>query len=54
MLFSGSIRMNLDPFQQYNDDAIWTVLEYAHLKTFVQSLDNQLHHQITDSGGNIR
>lgn len=46
--------MNLDPFQIYDDDAIWTALESAHLKTFVQSLDNQLHHQITDSGKNIR
>ncbi|EDV20621.1 uncharacterized protein TRIADDRAFT_31533, partial [Trichoplax adhaerens] len=53
VLFSGSIRMNLDPFNEYDDKTIWTALEHAYLKTFVQSLDNQLNHQITDSGGNI-
>ena len=27
MLFGGSIRYNLDPFQVYNDNDIWRALE---------------------------
>ena len=32
VLFSGSLRMNLDPFEMYSDDQIWMALEHAHLK----------------------
>ena len=32
VLFSGSLRMNLDPFEMYTDAQIWTALEHAHLK----------------------
>nr|KAG5700435.1 hypothetical protein BaRGS_010348 [Batillaria attramentaria] len=35
VLFSGSLRMNLDPFDQYTDEQIWRALEHAHLKKFV-------------------
>ena len=27
MLFSGTIRYNLDPFNEYGDDQLWNVLE---------------------------
>ena len=27
MLFSGSVRYNLDPFEQYSDADLWDVLE---------------------------
>ena len=27
VLFSGSIRYNLDPFNQYNDDKLWKALQ---------------------------
>ena len=29
MLFSGTIRYNLDPFEQYDDHIIWKTLEYV-------------------------
>jgi len=31
-LNEGTIRHNLDPFGQYDDDALWRALEKAHLK----------------------
>ena len=36
VLFSGSLRMNLDPFGIHSDDQIWRALEHAHLKHFVK------------------
>lgn len=38
VLFSGTLRMNLDPFEAYTDDDIWRSLEHAHLKAFVKGL----------------
>lgn len=35
VLFSGSLRMNLDPFESYSDYEIWRALEHAHLKSYV-------------------
>lgn len=54
MLFSGSLRMNLDPFDQYSDSQIWAALEHAHLKTFVSGLDDGLEHECGEGGQNLR
>jgi len=32
ILFSGSIRYNLDPFNQYSDDEIWNALGRVHMR----------------------
>uniref|UniRef100_A0A5F8GC72 Multidrug resistance-associated protein 1 n=1 Tax=Monodelphis domestica TaxID=13616 RepID=A0A5F8GC72_MONDO len=53
VLFSGSLRMNLDPFDQYSDEDIWTSLELAHLKNFVSSLPDKLNHECTEGGENL-
>ena len=37
-LFSGSVRYNLDPFQLYNDDEIWSALDDAHIKEYIHSI----------------
>ena len=29
MLFSGSLKYNLDPFEEYKDSDLWNVLEQA-------------------------
>lgn len=54
VLFSGSLRMNLDPFNKYSDMEIWRALELAHLKSFVTGLQLGLLHEVTEGGDNLR
>ena len=54
VLFSGTLRINLDPFDQHSDDSLWKALELSHLKAFVSSLPQKLLHEITEGGENLR
>ncbi|NXN93448.1 MRP1 protein, partial [Rhinopomastus cyanomelas] len=53
VLFSGSLRMNLDPLNQYTDADIWAALELTQLKNFVANLPEQLEYECTDQGENL-
>ncbi|XP_018359852.1 PREDICTED: multidrug resistance-associated protein 1 isoform X1 [Trachymyrmex cornetzi] len=53
VLFSGTLRMNLDPFDCYNDEEVWKALEHAHLKLFIENLPNGLLHEVTEGGENL-
>ncbi|XP_062035577.1 multidrug resistance-associated protein 1 [Lepus europaeus] len=53
VLFSGSLRMNLDPFSHYSDEEVWTSLELAHLKEFVSALPDKLNHECAEGGENL-
>ncbi|XP_004373344.1 multidrug resistance-associated protein 1 [Trichechus manatus latirostris] len=53
VLFSGPLRMNLDPFNQYSDEEVWTSLELAHLKSFVSALPDKLNHECSEGGENL-
>ncbi|XP_063893502.1 multidrug resistance-associated protein 1 [Helicoverpa armigera] len=53
VLFSGTLRMNLDPFETFSDEDIWRALEYAHLKPFVQGLPAGLRHEVAEGGENL-
>lgn len=54
VLFSGSLRMNLDPFEAYKDSDIWRVLELAHLSEYARSLPAGLSHAVSEAGENLR
>ncbi|CAL1682835.1 unnamed protein product [Lasius platythorax] len=53
VLFSGTLRMNLDPFDCHADEEIWRALEHAHLKSFIKNLPNALLHEVTEGGENL-
>ncbi|KAI5638820.1 ABC transporter domain-containing protein [Phthorimaea operculella] len=53
VLFSGTLRTNLDPFHAYSDDELWRSLDHAHLKGFVQGLQAGLNHEISEGGENL-
>ncbi|XP_071604685.1 ATP-binding cassette sub-family C member 2 [Heliangelus exortis] len=53
VLFTGTLRMNLDPFNQYTDEEVWKALELAHLKTYVQALPEGLLHLVSEGGENM-
>uniref|UniRef100_A0A6Q2YRY8 ABC-type glutathione-S-conjugate transporter n=1 Tax=Esox lucius TaxID=8010 RepID=A0A6Q2YRY8_ESOLU len=53
VLFSGSLRMNLDPFDSYSDEEVWRALELAHLKSFVSGLPDKLKHECSEGGENL-
>ncbi|XP_029599267.1 multidrug resistance-associated protein 1-like [Salmo trutta] len=53
VLFSGSLRMNLDPFDGYSDEEVWRALELSHLKSFVSGLPDKLNHECSEGGENL-
>ena len=54
MLFSGTLRMNLDPFGIHTEDKLWECLEQSHLKNFVSSLTLRLDYECSEGGENLR
>ncbi|KAG2456469.1 MRP1 protein, partial [Polypterus senegalus] len=53
VLFSGTIRENLDPLGSHSDSELWMALELCHLKDFVQSLPKHIHHEVAEGGENL-
>ena len=53
VLFSGTLRSNLDPFNEQTDDELWKCLELAHLKKYVSSLKSGLSYEISEGGANL-
>ncbi|XP_051056069.1 ATP-binding cassette sub-family C member 3 [Phodopus roborovskii] len=53
VLFSGTLRMNLDPFGRYSEEDIWRALELSHLHTFVSSQPAGLDFLCSEGGENL-
>ncbi|XP_062374958.1 canalicular multispecific organic anion transporter 1 [Sardina pilchardus] len=53
VLFSGSLRMNLDPFEKFSDEELWRALELSHLKEFAQGLPERLLYEVSEGGENL-
>uniref|UniRef100_H2YL82 Uncharacterized protein n=1 Tax=Ciona savignyi TaxID=51511 RepID=H2YL82_CIOSA len=53
ILFAGTMRKNLDPFQLYSDEEVWNALEQVQLKPAVQQLPLKLASELAESGSNF-
>ncbi|KAF9431539.1 Canalicular multispecific organic anion transporter 2 [Entomortierella beljakovae] len=52
-LFVGTLRENLDPFNELQDADLWEALERAHLKEHISSLAGGLNFKVTQNGDNF-
>ncbi|KAN0025519.1 hypothetical protein ACTFIU_001796 [Dictyostelium citrinum] len=49
-IFSGTIRLNIDPFNMYTDSEIWVALEKVKLKSTISSMPLKLESMIEEGG----
>lgn len=53
VLFSGTIRSNMDPFDQYSDEQIWAALEQCGLREKVMEMPGDLNAAVSEYGENL-
>uniref|UniRef100_A0A3Q2QNG6 Multidrug resistance-associated protein 4 n=1 Tax=Fundulus heteroclitus TaxID=8078 RepID=A0A3Q2QNG6_FUNHE len=53
VLFTGSMRKNLDPFNQHSDEELWNALQEVQLKPVVEDLPGKLETVLAESGSNF-
>lgn len=53
VLFSGTLRKNLDPFDEYNDEQLWKALQDVELKEVVEDLTAGLNSKMSEGGSNF-
>ncbi|XP_066255318.1 probable multidrug resistance-associated protein lethal(2)03659 isoform X2 [Euwallacea similis] len=53
VLFSGTLRKNLDPFDEFDDQALWNTLEEVELKSAISELPRGLESKMSEGGSNF-
>ncbi|XP_060250583.1 ATP-binding cassette sub-family C member 4-like isoform X6 [Ovis aries] len=53
VLFTGTMRKNLDPFNEYLEEELWNVLEEVQLKEAIKALPSGLDTELAESGLNL-
>ena len=53
VLFSASVRFNLDPFNESTDEEIWSVLEQVELKDVIDNMPRKLEDDVQEGGTNF-
>ncbi|XP_043548623.1 multidrug resistance-associated protein 4 [Chiloscyllium plagiosum] len=53
VLFTGTVRKNLDPFDDHTDEALWNALEEVQLKEVIEELPNKMMTELAEAGSNF-
>ncbi|XP_023241974.1 multidrug resistance-associated protein 4-like [Centruroides sculpturatus] len=53
MLFTGPLRRNIDPFNEYSDDQLWQAIEQVQLKEVINKLPGGLDTHLSEGGRNF-
>uniref|UniRef100_UPI003AAC75F7 ATP-binding cassette sub-family C member 4-like n=1 Tax=Centroberyx gerrardi TaxID=166262 RepID=UPI003AAC75F7 len=53
VLFTGTMRKNLDPFNQHTDENLWNALQEVQLKSVVEELPGKMETVLAESGSNF-
>ncbi len=53
VMFSASVRFNLDPFDEFKDDEVWEVLRSVNMSDHVESMPGKLQEMVAEGGENF-
>ncbi|XP_020937475.1 multidrug resistance-associated protein 4-like [Sus scrofa] len=53
VLFTGTMRKNLDPFRDHTDEELWNALDEVQLKEAIEGLPGKLNTELAESGSNL-
>uniref|UniRef100_A0A8C9UV77 ATP-binding cassette sub-family C member 12 n=1 Tax=Spermophilus dauricus TaxID=99837 RepID=A0A8C9UV77_SPEDA len=53
VLFVGTVRYNLDPFESHTDEMLWQVLERTFMKDTIMKFPEKLQAEVTENGENF-
>jgi ATP-binding cassette subfamily C (CFTR/MRP) protein 1 len=53
IIFSGTLRQNIDPFSKFSDFEIFSALEGVHLREMVENMPLKLNEPVQEGGSNL-
>ncbi|KAM9674934.1 ATP-binding cassette sub-family C member 4-like isoform 2-T3 [Dama dama] len=53
VLFTGTVRNNLDPLNEHTDEELWNALEEVQLKDTIENLPGKMNTELAESGLNL-
>jgi ATP-binding cassette subfamily C (CFTR/MRP) protein 1 len=53
VMFSATIRFNLDPFNEHSDAEIWDILQKVNLKDHISNMEKKLDEDVAEGGENF-
>nr|KAF6372757.1 ATP binding cassette subfamily C member 4 [Pipistrellus kuhlii] len=53
VLFTGTMRKNLDPFNEHTDEELWNALTEVQLKEAIEDLPGKMDTELAESGSNF-
>ena len=53
VMFSMTVRFNLDPFNKYTDEELWNALDNVDMKKVIETLPGLLNEEVSEGGENF-